>query len=226
MEREKEIPEDFFKWLENQKNPKVEDAFDSIKILCTMPDRAVKMRVLDDKDEDQFRTVIIPSIDICVLKKNAILKKNFLKRDALYFFLSGTGTPFPYGHVFSNSGSICLGNLFVPSAVPKMSPAMPLETLFFHNDRNLSHGGAYLYIEEKAADMIKDMMKHENITLSKHAKDLFVGSRDALIHDGIWCLSADVADQRPLPEAIAIMTRVYDIIFRRNKQSKKEEQHE
>lgn len=213
MKREKEIPVELLNWLMIQEENKTVEGFDELKLFCTIPVHAVKMKIINEKWDENFRTVIIPAIDIYITKR-AILKKGFFKRDALYFFISGTHTPFPYGHIYKDSGSICLGSIFVPSAIPERSPAMPIETLFLHNDRNLSHGNSHLYIDKETATLIKNIIDNADIKLSTLSRKMLIKSIDVIANDEIWNLSADVAEQKPLPEALNIMETIYNIIFK------------
>lgn len=229
MKREKEVPADLLEHIKkmNQPREEAENMFQSLDVFCTYPVRAVKMRVLESKKQikDGFRTAIIPAVDIRMREgtgERAMLKKGFLKRDALSYFIAGTRTVFPYGHVYANSGYVCLGNIFVPSAVPERSAATPLETLFLHNDRNLSHGNSHLVIDEMQADAVRCIMDEKDIRLSSLAKVVTEKSgRDIIAGDEIWVLSADVAEQRPLPIALRIMSDVYDIIFPKTEEQKR-----
>lgn len=223
MRREKEMPADVITWLESQKQVNEIKYLNNLTLFCSMPVRAAKMKMFDSNCEAMFRTAIIPATDIYVAK-SAMLGEGLFKRDSLYFFIANTATSFPYGHVFANSGGICLGNIFVPSAVPCHSPAMPLETLFLHNDRNLSHGDSHLKIDEPTAIEIERIMNHNDIQLSEYAKRVISSPGvDIIAYDEIWILSADVAVSRPLPEAIRIMQEVYDLIFKPSASGKKEE---
>lgn len=215
MKREKEVPADLLAYLKEQKEKKA--TLSQMNIFCTYPVRAVKMKVLLSKEmikndvAEGFRTVIIPSIDVYASNKPR-LKDGFLKRDALSFFVSGTRIPMPFGHVYAESGYVCLGTIFVPSAVPERAVSMPIETLFLHNDRNLSHGNSHLYITKEKCDKIWDIIKLNRIKpcgLGERVED----KRDIIKNDEIWNLSADVADQKSLPDALYIMSQVYDIIF-------------
>lgn len=212
MKREKEVPADLLAYLKKQDEMK-KAALSKLDILCTMPVRAVKMKMLVDEvsGDDKFRTAIIPAVDIYV-SNNPILKEGFLRRDSLSYFVAGTRLPFPYGHVYASSGYVCLGNIFVPSAVPIYSASMPIETLFLHNDRNLSHGGAHLTITEEKAKGIKDIIHKERIVLSGMSRHVKAG-RDIIAGDEIWNLSADVASQADLPRALDIMERIYAVMF-------------
>ena len=58
-------------------------------------------------------------------------------------------------------------------------------------------------------------MQSTGIHLSGRAKTVTERPKNSLIaHDEIWILSADVAAQKPLPEALGIMSEVYDIVFK------------
>lgn len=214
MKREKEFPASLLNWLERESRRQEAEVFNNLQLFCTLPVRAVKMKILQKNYEEDFRTVIIPAIDIYITEK-AFLKTGFFKREALYFFISGTKATFPYGHVFEHSGAICLGDIFVPSAVPERSPAMPIETLFLHNDRNLNHGHSHLFIDEDQAAMIGEIIKESQVKLSNLGKEVIKKpGLDIIASDEIWNLSADMAEQKPLPEALFIMTKVYNVIFR------------
>lgn len=226
MKRIKEVPPDLLAYMDNRKKA-VESAFKQLNILCTFPVRAVRMKILRDMDEEEiFHTVIIPAVDVYATER-AILKKGFLKRDALSYFVSGTHKAFPYGHVYTDSGYVCLGSIFVPSAVPEYSAAMPIETLFLHNDRNLSHGNSHLFIDREMAKDIESVMRLHHINPSFFARKVRDGV-DIIRNDEIWNLSADVVEQKTLPEALSIMESIYSIIFReeRKKEEEKRKQEE
>lgn len=227
MKREKQVPDSLIKYLEEQKSRNTR-VFNSLDIFCTFPVRAVRMKMLVDKKdseevEEDFRTAIIPAVDIYTSNK-ALLKKGFLKRDHLSFFVAGTKKAFPYGHIYDGSGNVCLGTIFVPSAIPERSAAMPIETLFLHNDRNLSHGNSHLQISKYVAKAIRQVIRDNNITLSPLGEGAQTQT-DIIKYDQIWNLSADVADQKPLHEALRIMSHIYNIIFEeyRRKQENEEE---
>lgn len=213
MKREKEVPAELLAYLEAHKlqNNK---SFNKLEIFCSVPVRAVRMKILSGKynNDESFRTVIIPPVDVYTTDK-AELKKGYLKRDALSFFIGGTHKVFPYGHIYAKSGYVCLGSIFVPSAIPERSVTMPLETLFLHNDRNLAHGESHLFITSKQEDAINKIMNDNKIKLSKLGLEVADGN-DIIKNDEIWNLSADVAEQKLLPDALRIMEKVYEVIFK------------
>lgn len=215
MVRENEVPAELIQYLENRRAAERDalERFEKQNIYCTLPVRAVKMKILRGSiDNEKFCTVIIPAVDVYT-KGKAVLKDGFLKRDNLNFYVSGTRKAFPYGHVYTNSGNLCLGSIFVPSAVPCRSVGMPLETLFLHNDRNLSHGNSHLNIDKKQEDEIFHIMDENKIRLCELSKGVN-HKTDIIASDEIWNLSADVAEQKALPKALDIMAEVYTIIFR------------
>lgn len=222
MKREKTVPAELLAYIKDNRHPE-KKVFSNMDIFCQMPVRAVKMKILYDLwdnvagNKECYRTVAIPAVDIYV-SDNAALSEGHLKRDALSYFISGTHMAFPYGHVYKDSGCICLGSIFVPSAIPERSPAMPLETLFLHNDRNVSHGGAHLYISKEAAKAIGWIINMHGIALSGAARSVIdYPGMDIIKNDEIWNLSADVVEQRPLPDALDIMQAIYDAIFKEEK---------
>lgn len=226
MKRVKEVPQDLLDFMESRRQPTAAQ-FNKLNIFCTYPVRAVKMKILRFREDNEaFCTVIIPAVDVYVTE-NAMLKKGFLKRDAVSYFVSGTHKAFPYGHVYRDSGYVCLGNIFVPSAVPERSSAMPLETLFLHNDRNLSHGNSHLSIDDAMEKEIFKCMAENGIKCTRLSRKV-ESKNDIIANDEIWNLAADVAEQKPLPEALAIMSSVYGIVFReeRRKEEEKRRQEE
>ncbi len=221
MNRQKEVPAELLAYMERVKTQANNKVFNTLDIFCRVPVRAVRMRILrKDYEKEEFCTVIIPAVDVYTTGK-AELKKGFFKRDALSFFVSGTHKAFPYGHVYDGSGTICLGSIFVPSAVPERSVTMPLETLFLHNDRNLSHGNSHLVVTAETVKGIESIIGKYKINPSVITLDIEKGV-DIIRNDELWNLSADVVEQKPLPEALRIMSAIFDVIFLEER--KKEEQ--
>lgn len=213
MKREKGVPEELLNWIEKTKN-QAEKRLNTLDIFCTVPVRAVRMKVLKNREGDEtFRTVIVPSVDVYT-SNQAKLKKGCLKRDSLSYFIAGTRKIFPFGHIYADSGYLCLGTIFVPSAIPEKSVTMPIETLFLHNDRNLNHGHSHLFIDENQAKAVNTIIKDRNVKLSELAETVITDpGSDIIANDNIWILSADVVDQKSLPDALSIMSDVYDVVF-------------
>lgn len=213
MKREKEIPAELLAYLKRSRETH-DKVFNRLDMFCTTPVRAVRMKILNKDGGDSFCTVIIPPVDVYTTDE-AVLKKGYLKRDALSYFVANTRKVFPYGHIYTKSGYVCLGTIFVPSAVPERSATMPLETLFLHNDRNLSHGDSHLYISEDQAAEIDSVIRDNKIRLSEYGEMVITEpKRDIIARDEIWNLSADVTAQLPLPDALHVMSDIYNIVFK------------
>lgn len=228
MKREKEVPAGLLAYLKERNEQKKE--CEKLNIFCTHPVKVVKMKMLKNstklimsrngckiqqgtKIEETSRMAIIPAIDVYVSNK-PFIKPGFLKRDALSFFVSGTRVPLPYGHIYCESGYVCLGNIFVPSAVPERAVTMPIETLFLHNDRNLLHGNSHLFIDRDKYEGINRILFNSQINIKKDTiADHVVPGTDIIQYDQIWNLSADVLEQKSLPDALKIMGEIYAVIF-------------
>ena len=225
LKREKEVPKDLLTYLEQEQRRVQAASFDGLHHFVSYPEREVKMKIVRNTPEgfqDGFYSVIIPAVDVFTRGKSPLLRPGFLKRDALSFFVNGTKEAFPFGHVYRSSGSICLGSLFVPSAVPEYAPAMPLETLFLSNDRNLNHGDGHLSVNETEARAVVQLLSDAGVRLSQ---GFFMEEKKNLLkNDVIWNLSADVAEQKPLPGALAVMASVYAIIFKTAKETVQEQE--
>ena len=211
LKRINEVPLDLLQYLDRKQQVKKAASFEELAPFASYPVREVKMKILRN-DTETFCPVVIPAVDVFTRGRDPVLRPGFLKRDSLAFFINGTKEAFPFGHVYRGSGSICLGSLFVPSAVPQYSPAMPLETLFLSNDRNLNHGCARLSIPEEKVREILNILSQAGVEPSAARFGLAPG-RSLLKNDEIWNLSADVAEQKPLPDALSIMASVYRIVF-------------
>lgn len=214
MKREKEMPAELLKYLHMLKIQK-NNMFNSQNLFCTIPVRMARMKILKNREHDEaYCNVIVPAVDVYTTD-TARLKNGYLRRDSLSYYVAGTKKAFPFGHVYAGNGNLCLGTIFVPSGVPENSVTLPLETLFLHNDRNLSHGQASLYIKKEQSKMVSTLLKRHQIVLSELAQDVTMqtGEINIIKNDQIWKLSADVAEQKALPRALEIMEQVYGIIF-------------
>lgn len=163
-------------------------------------------------DRSDLEETFVPATTIYI-KPKGFLDENHINRDALTYAITNTRKPFPYGHVYAGSGHICLGNIFVPSKVPRYSPQQPLETLFLHNDRNVHHGGSNLTIGAEALGKIDDILKRNGIELEKETREAVKKGVNLVATDGLWLLGADVYRKRSFSEGKRIMTKIYEILF-------------
>lgn len=181
---------------------------------CTIPVRPVRMRVKRESEQkEDMEITIVPSTTI-YLRPDAFLDEKHLDRNAITYSVTGTRIPFPYGHIYKGSGHVCLGDIFVPSKISRYCPQQPLETLFLHNDRNLSHGNASLFISAVTASKIQRILEEYRISISKDASGIFISDQNLLKHDEIWLLGADVyRNMNDVEKAVKIMTRIYNLVF-------------
>lgn len=213
MKREKEVPAGLIRYIKEARH-EMEVEFEQPNLFCTVPVRMARMRIVTDADyKEEFRNVIVPAVDVYVTGKTARLREGYINRDAMSYFVAGTRKSFPFGHVYNGSGKLCLGTVFVPSAISERSVTLPLETLFLHNDRNLSHGGSSLYLSETEIEEIHTLLDSYGIKLSYLAQSIQKGV-NVIAKDEIWNMSVDVAKQMALPRALEVMEQVYAVIFK------------
>lgn len=180
-------------------------------LYCTLPIRLSKMRI-QRGDRSDLEETFVPATMIYI-KPKGFLDENYIDRDALTYAIANTRKPFPYGHVYAGSGHICLGNIFVPSKVPRYSPQQPLETLFLHNDRNVHHGESSLTIGAEALEKIDDILKRNGVGLEKETREAVKKGINLVATDGLWLLGADVYRKMSFQEGKRIMTKIYEILF-------------
>lgn len=218
MRRLKEVPETVLNHLRSEHERALQAVFAGYVRYQSFPVRPVRMRVRrESEDADALETVVIPATDVYV-KRGGFLDEDHIDRDAITYSVSGSGTPFPYGHIYQASGHVCLGSIFVPSRISRYCPAQPLETLFLHNDRNTGHGGARLSLLAGQSVRIATVLAVNGITLSKDAERCLKETYNVIKDDSLWLLSAEVYRKKPFFEALRIMGQVYDIVFQKERE--------
>lgn len=212
MKRLKEVPSGALQAIQTEHQKAIE-ALGENKAVANIPIRKVKMRIdRPTKDRPELETVIVPETNIYYNNRNGIEDGSY-RRNQLSFRIANDNSPFPFGHIFSSSGSVCLGSIFVPSKISIHNPAQPLEALFLHNDHNINHGGANLKVDTQTYNKISKLLIDEGITLSRDATQTFKPDVNLIRNDGIWIVSADVADQLSNTKALFTMTLIFDMIF-------------
>lgn len=202
MIRLKELPKAFIssKTAEKTQNWAVRE--NVYRFYTTVPAHPCNMKLKDQKD---LQMVIIPAVDIMLLKR-AVIDETFFDRDGISYRISGTDRPFPFGHIYQGSGHLCLGSLFVPCRVHRLTPMFPLETLFVNNDRNVGHGNAFLCLTNAQIAAIDNLLPGD--------KTSGLTPKINLIEtDDLWAFSAHIYQTYPLKQAISLMEAVYAIIF-------------
>lgn len=222
MKRYSEVPQSLLESILREQKERQRDSqtiLQQYKHYCTLPVRPARMKLLRVKEgrEDMEQT-IIPATSV-YLGKKPFLDPDHLNRDAITYTVAGTKEPFPYGHIYQGSGHICLGSIFVPSKVSRFTPQQPLETLFLHNDRNLSHGGARLFLDQKQVWQVQLLLRDARINLSVDADESLKAENNMLKTDGIWLIGADVYQQMELRNALRLMEKIYQVIFQQKGQT-------
>lgn len=183
------------------------------KPIATIPIREVKMKIdRPSQDRSKLESVIVPEIVVYYHSRGGD-DGGYYRRNGLSYFLKETNTPFPFGHLYSSSGSVCLGSIFVPSKISLHTPTQPLEALFLHNDHHVAHGGAKVELQKKQIDKALDLLQEAGVLLSHDAKTTFVKDENIIKNDAPWIISSDVVNQLPMDRALYVMDKFFKIIF-------------
>ena len=224
MKKYDNVPDEILAALQAQKEERAALAalnkLGKKKCICTLPVRVAKMNILRG-EKTNMEMVIVPATDIYASPEAFFDGGQFLDRNGMSYFIADTLKAFPLGHVYTGSGHICLGNIFVPAKVPIHSPQEPLETLFLHNDRRLSHGGASLILDGTTIQSIKMLLLMNGVDLCEEILQELKSGRELLSDDLIWKISVEVQQQKPLLDALNLMSQVYDLIFRKKDEEDK-----
>lgn len=215
MKKLKEIPAEVTAGIKSAHEEALDKLSSGVITYCVLPVRIVRMRIsrTQTERESTLESVVVPETVIRVTK-GALLDKDTLNRDAIRYSIANTNYPFPFGHIYKDSGHVCLGNIFVPSRISKYTPALPLETLFLHNDRNINHGYANLSLSKDVVEGILDILDKYHIKLPKSVQKYFRPDTNLIENDGLWIVSAEVVQQCvEVRKAISIMTEIYQTIF-------------
>lgn len=218
MKYYKSIPEEIKDLLENDKKIKNELEQMNNKNITkwAIPMHVSKMRLLSyDVDEEYvYKLVILPAYTISIL--DIYKERPYYDKYDFKYTLDYTGKAFPLAHIFSNSGSICLGDIFVPDEIPKYSPQLPFETLLLYNDRHVSHGNPYVTISDKTIHLILNMLINNNVQLPQSILNDIVPDENLIQNDIIWRISAYILENVDKKEyAFELMDTIYKIIFKK-----------
>jgi len=167
----------------------------------------VGMHTANMKIMGEVRKTIIPSMDLYI---SDVTNKGVISSHIEYR-ISYNNTTMPFGHVYGQSGCLCLGNIPVPPFVDPHNLMDPLETLFLYNDRNINHGGAKLPITPKQDDAVRQLATCYNIE---------VNTQDChyIENDTVWDLCAQLLEKYNIFDAFSIADKLFTIVFEREKQ--------
>lgn len=177
-----------------------------------IPMHTANMNIYADGNEPQIRPTIIPELAIYIDKSR--IKNGQLSRNSITYRIAYNNAPIPLSHVYNDSGSLCLGNIFVPAFVPLHSPQLPLETLFLHNDRNMAHGNPKLPISRELEHRIKTTL--DRMTLEYNGRSFpleFKESVNWVKYDILWQIGAEMLKLFPKEKAFENMNVIFKMIF-------------
>lgn len=219
-----EIPQAVYLAIDNARYAAMVDIFKNRKPIAVLPMHTSNMQIeyLSSGKAD-IKPTIIPPLNIFV-DPHGIVNDTIL-RQYLSYRIQYNNNPVPLSHVFNGSGHLCLGDIFVPEAIPYHSPQQPLETLFLANDRNMAHGDPILYVSNENKNKIADILvrcKGQSAELNKYINDLIIllqNEKNWCEHDVLWqignvLLSIFKYDKN---QAFKIANDIYSLIFARKR---------
>ena len=169
-----------------------------------IPAHVVKMRIKMG-DTEQVTDTIIPDIAVYISDDAG----DIIYRDNIVYRVALNNTPFPMAHVYSSSGYLCLGSIFVPSQLPREAIMTPLETLFLHNDR-IMHGNPQLPVTKEQRQELEEAVLYYFPQCPTDFNENF------LREDTVWKLGNYVLENAENREiAVEIMQHFFRIIFTR-----------
>ena len=174
-----------------------------------IPMHTANMRMLDTDEhgsETSIRRTVIPEVLITI--NPTAVKDGMISRHGLHYTIAQNKQAFPIAHVYSGGGSLCLGGIFVPAFIPKYSPQQPLETLFLHNDRHVSHGNPQLPVSDEQRQAIVEIV----YTLNK-VFPIDVHHNDWVKKDTLWRIGEYMLNHYPKEQAFKIMNDIFIILF-------------
>ena len=174
-----------------------------------IPMHTANMRMLDTDEhgsETSIRRTVIPEVLITI--NPTAVQDGMISRHGLYYTLAQNKQAFPIAHVYSGGGSLCLGGIFVPAFIPKYSPQQPLETLFLHNDRHVSHGNPQLPVSDEQRQAIVEIV----YTLNK-VFPIDVHHNDWVKKDTLWRIGEYMLNHYTKEQAFKIMNDIFIILF-------------
>lgn len=177
-----------------------------------IPMHTANMSIYSFNTGEQIQKTIIPELAIYI-DKNGIRDEQ-ISRSSITYRIAYNNAPIPLSHVYNDSGSLCLGNIFVPALVPLHSPQLPLETLFLHNDRNMNHGNPKLPISSELEHRIKTTL--DRMTLEYNGRQFPLEIKDSdnwVKYDILWRIGAEMLELFPKKKAFENMDVIFKMIF-------------
>lgn len=199
MKRLNNLPDDFF--ISKSEHEKAILNMTKNSNYVTIPIHTANILV-DGTPEPYIIKTIIPPVYVYF----SLTTKGLINRQSLQYKITYSGQAFPLAHVYSSSGALCLGDIFVPATLKTTDIMLPLETLFLHNDRNVHHGAPSLpnnFIPE-VSEYLKSIGIH----------DVFPESaKDWILDDSLWKLGNILLNNFDKQTAFQHATIIFKKIF-------------
>lgn len=213
MKKEQVVPQSVLDTIQSESQRAIMTMLKGYTDYTTLPIRVAGMRIDRPSRGMAVEPVIVPAT-IIYLSPNGVHDEDTIYTEALKYVIQNTSKPFPFGHVYTSTGHLCLGDIFVPSKISKYNPQQPLETLFLYNDHNTSHGSAKVVLTPTTVDRVLAYIHEAGIDITSDIEKTFLADINLIANDAIWILSAEVASQTSnLGKALVIMENVYSQIF-------------
>lgn len=179
------------------------------KYAMIVPMHVANMKIYSPEG-DKLTRVILP--DIAVFLSQNLIRGNKVSKQGIGYAVAYNGASFPLAHIYSNSGWLCLGSLFVPAMVSLYTPLAPLETLLVFNDRCMSHGNPRLAVSKKQREQLESFLLGWFPSFNDSGIDLT--KENYVVEDTIWRISAFVLEHSDdISTAYARMDDVYRLLF-------------
>lgn len=199
--------------LETEHQKALREIMHGKEFSTNIPMHTANMRILSgtvSKHDDTIMKTIIPELSLFI--DTNYIKGDELSRSAIEYRIGYNNAPFPMGHVFGSSGSLCLGNIFVPNMIPKYSPMQPLETLFLHNDRNKNHGNPQLNVDEQQQKAIKNILN--NAYHNDFPMPFMINIKnDWILNDTLWRIGNYLLNTLDKEMAFSVMHDIFIVVF-------------
>lgn len=215
MKLETELNSGFKSALKSISQKALDDVIESKQYAARLPIHTSNMQVETEQDSEII-PVIIPPINIYIDPAGYMDDK--IAQRYIAYRVAYNNKSFPISHVFSDSGYLCLGTIFVPELIDYHSPQQPLETLFLANDRNYDHGHPNIPMTKYRMRKVQKLLNVKFIKLPDKLIKLMSQNYNWAKHDILWRITNEILKQETDKRvAFTISDELFRIIFMEEK---------
>lgn len=224
LKLQEKVPKIVYHAIDNARYAAMMDIFKNRKPIAVLPMHTSNMQIeYLSSGKAEIKPTIIPPLNIFVDPHGIV--NNTILRQYLSYRIQYNNNPVPLSHVFNGSGHLCLGDIFVPEAIPYHSPQQPLETLFLANDRNMAHGDPILYVSNETKNKIAEILvrcKGQSAELNTYIDDLITllqNEKNWCEHDVLWQIGNVLLSifKHDKNQAFKTANDIYSLIFARKR---------